>query len=174
MKCIILVCLFFFLKSPREHLYKMYNWEILRNWRSWVNNTFARIYIEFLNDFESMQLEKIMWCYKEKKSYYVAKISFQPWQYFDLFSESAMSLGNPPLLCGKASKDIKAEMEAGHPSNNHHKLLRMCSKFFSVCKHCNDSISMWQVLWYHTYSWGRQCSWNAKNFAGSLGMLFRG
>lgn len=53
---------------------------------------------------------------------------------FDFFvlSDSAMALGNPPLLCGKGSKDIKAEMEAGLPCNNKERLVKLCSKFFSV------------------------------------------
>lgn len=53
---------------------------------------------------------------------------------FDFYdcSDSAMALGNPPMLCGKGSKDIKAEMEAGLPCNNKERLVKLCSKFFSV------------------------------------------
>lgn len=52
--------------------------------------------------------------------------------YFYDCSDSAMALGNPPMLCGKGSKDIKAEMEAGLPCNNKERLVKLCSKFFSV------------------------------------------
>lgn len=53
---------------------------------------------------------------------------------FDFYDclDSAMALGNPPMLCGKGSKDIKAEMEAGLPCNNKERLVKLCSKFFSV------------------------------------------
>lgn len=60
------------------------------------------------------------------------------------FSDSAMAIGNPPLLCGKGSKDLKAEMEAGLPSNNRDKLIKMCSKFFSV----RDNIALCFTLTY--------------------------
>lgn len=55
---------------------------------------------------------------------------------FDFYdcSDSAMALGNPPMLCGKGSKDIKAEMEACLPCNNKERLVKLCSKFFSVRK----------------------------------------
>ncbi|XP_056009977.1 WD repeat-containing protein 17-like isoform X2 [Ostrea edulis] len=55
----------------------------------------------------------------------------KPWTSVLGSTDSAMAIGNPPLLCGKGSKDLKAEMEAGLPSNNRDKLIKMCSKFFS-------------------------------------------
>lgn len=55
----------------------------------------------------------------------------KPWASVVGTTDSAMALGNPPMLCGKGSKDIKAEMEAGLPCNNKERLVKLCSKFFS-------------------------------------------
>lgn len=53
---------------------------------------------------------------------------------FDFYDclDFVMVLGNFFMLCGKGSKDIKAEMEVGFFCNNKERLVKLCFKFFSV------------------------------------------
>ena len=46
-------------------------------------------------------------------------------------TETAMAAGNPPYLVGKASKDLKLELDSS-PGNNRNKVLNAWSKFFGV------------------------------------------